>query len=206
MTISRSPDRREPAPAVGSGAPPVPASATPVRAAEDRIVLDALAIQRVTTRMAHEIRERNPDLDQIEVVAIAQGGVPVARMLAARLQEICGREIGIGELDVTLYRDDVVGRGKRPVPKRTRMPHSMTGKRVVLVDDVVFTGRTIRAAMDAVIDFGRPQGIQVACLVDRGHREFPIHVDFVGKNIPTAREEEVSLRVRPDGDYEVGVR
>jgi pyrimidine operon attenuation protein/uracil phosphoribosyltransferase len=169
-------------------------------------VLDFAAIQRVTTRMAHEIRERNADLAQVELVAIAQGGVPVARMLAQRLGEIAERAIEVGELDVTLYRDDVIGRGKRPVPRRTRMPDSVAGKRVVLVDDVVFTGRTIRAAMDAVIDFGRPQGIQVACLVDRGHREFPIQVDFVGKNIPTSQTEEVTLRMRPDGQYEVSVR
>ncbi len=169
-------------------------------------MLDAAGIQRVTTRMAHEIRERNPDLAQVELVAIAQGGIPVGRLLAQRLAEVAGREVGVGELDVTLYRDDVIGRGKRPVPRRTRMPDSVAGKRVVLIDDVVFTGRTIRAAMDAVIDFGRPQGIQVACLVDRGHREFPIQVDFVGKNIPTSRSEEVTLRMRADGEYEVSVR
>jgi pyrimidine operon attenuation protein / uracil phosphoribosyltransferase len=183
-----------------------PANVAIAAPGEERIVLDGPGIQRVTTRMAHEIRERNPDLGQIEIVAIVQGGLPIARMIAERLAEAAGREMAIGELDVTLYRDDVIGRGKRPVPRRTRMPDTVAGKRVVLVDDVVFTGRTIRAAMDAVIDFGRPQGIQVACLVDRGHREFPIQVDFVGKNIPTARGEDVSLRLRADGQYEVGVR
>jgi pyrimidine operon attenuation protein/uracil phosphoribosyltransferase len=196
---------------VGRSAPALDPTEPPGRdsaraAIGDRIVLDPAGVQRVTTRMAHEIRERNADLDQVELVGIAQGGLPVARMVAQRLGELSGREISIGELDVTLYRDDVLGRGKRPVPRRTRMPHSVAGKRIVLIDDVIFTGRTIRAAMDAVIDFGRPQAIQVACLIDRGHREFPIQVDFVGKNIPTARAEEVTLRMRADGEYEVSVR
>jgi pyrimidine operon attenuation protein/uracil phosphoribosyltransferase len=124
-------------------------------------------------------------------------------MLSARVHEFAAREVQHGCLDVTLYRDDVIGRGKRPVPQRTRMPFSVSGLRVVLVDDVVFTGRTIRAAMDAVIDFGRPEGIQVAALVDRGHRELPIQVDFVGKNIPTSRSERVVFRAAQDGDYEV---
>ena len=193
------------APANPSEVKTAPQAAT-AEPGSERIVLDPAAIQRVTTRIAHEIRERNPDLGQVELVAIVRGGLPVARMLADRLAEMAGREVAIGELDVTLYRDDVIGRGKRPVPRRTRMPDSVAEKRVVLIDDVVFTGRTIRAAMDAVIDFGRPQGIQVACLVDRGHREFPIQVDFVGKNLPTSRSEEVTLRARADGQYEVSVR
>jgi pyrimidine operon attenuation protein/uracil phosphoribosyltransferase len=112
----------------------------------------------------------------------------------------------MGVLDVTLYRDDVIGHGRRPTPGRSTMPSSVSGKHVVLVEDVVFTGRTVRAAMDAVIDFGRPAGIQVATLVDRGHRELPIRVDFVGKNIPTHRSEEVLLRGRDEGVLEVVVR
>ena len=171
-----------------------------------RVILDASGIQRAVTRIAHEILERNSDPDSIAVVGIVSGGVPIAEMLVSQLREIAGADIRLGSLDVTLYRDDVIGRGKRPLPKRTQIPFSVMGLRVVLVDDVVFTGRTIRAAMDAVIDFGRPDGIQVASLIDRGHRELPIQVDFVGKNIPTARAEQVAFQLDASGDYEVVLR
>ena len=170
-----------------------------------RVILEAAGIRRATRRMAHEILERNPAPESIALVAIVRGGVPVADMLAQALSEIAGRDVPQGALDVTLYRDDVIGHGMRPIPHKTRMPFSVTGKRVVLVEDVVFTGRTVRAAMDAVIDFGRPAAIQVATLVDRGHRELPIRVDFVGKNIPTARAEKVVLRQAASGEYEVVV-
>jgi pyrimidine operon attenuation protein/uracil phosphoribosyltransferase len=169
-----------------------------------RVVLDADGIRRVTTRIAHEIVERG-DPAPLALVAILDGGVLVADLIAEQLARIRDGSLERGELDVTLYRDDVIGRGKRPVPRRTRMPGTVTAKRVVLVDEVVFTGRTIRAAMDAVIDFGRPASIQVATLIDRGHRELPIQVDYVGKNIPTARGEEVVLRRGRSGDYEVVV-
>ncbi|MCZ6570064.1 MAG: bifunctional pyr operon transcriptional regulator/uracil phosphoribosyltransferase PyrR [Deltaproteobacteria bacterium] len=169
------------------------------------MILEAAGIRRATRRMAHEILERNPAPESIALVAIVRGGVPVADMLAQALSEIAGRDVPQGALDVTLYRDDVIGHGMRPIPHKTRMPFSVTGKRVVLVEDVVFTGRTVRAAMDAVIDFGRPEAIQVATLVDRGHRELPIRVDFVGKNIPTARAEKVVLRQAASGEYEVVV-
>jgi pyrimidine operon attenuation protein/uracil phosphoribosyltransferase len=177
-----------------------------------RVILDAAGIQRAVTRIAHEILERNRDPESIAIVGIVEGGVPIAQMLVRRLREIGGAEIRFGSLDVTLYRDDVIGRGRRPLPRRTQMPFSVLGLRVVLVDDVVFTGRTIRAAMDAVIDFGRPDGIQVAALVDRGHRELPIQVDYVGKNIPTSRAELVEFQPlasgQPDGgeDYQVVLR
>jgi pyrimidine operon attenuation protein / uracil phosphoribosyltransferase len=190
--------------------PPHSSATAPAREANreplSRVVLDPAGLSRAVRRMAHEIVERNPDLAQIALVAIIAGGVPVARMLAEALSEITGTRFPFGELDVTLYRDDVVGRALRPIPRRTRMPFSALRKRVVLVDDVVFTGRTIRAAMDAVIDFGRPEAIQVACLIDRGHRELPIQVDFVGKNIPTSRAEQVEVRPREGGEYEVRVR
>lgn len=196
-----------------AGSPPIPGAqpgdAEP-RSAEPRetgrVILDAAGIQRAVTRIAHEILERNTDPASVAVVGIVAGGVPIAEMLASRLREIGGSEVRLGSLDVTLYRDDVIGRGKRPLPKRTRIPFSVMGLRVVLVDDVVFTGRTIRAAMDAVIDFGRPEGIQVASLVDRGHRELPIQVDFVGKNIPTARAEQVAFQPDAGGGYEVVLR
>ena len=173
--------------------------------AKGRVVLDAAGIQRATTRIAHEILESHPDVSELVVVAIVRGGEPVAKLVTARLEELSTRTIPRGALDITLYRDDVVARGVRPMPRPTRMPFSVDGRRVVLVDDVMFTGRTIRAAMDAVLDFGRPASIQVATLVDRGHRELPIKVDFVGKNIPTARAEQVVLRKRADGELEVVV-
>jgi pyrimidine operon attenuation protein/uracil phosphoribosyltransferase len=173
--------------------------------APGRVVLDAAGIQRATTRIAHEILERQPDVSDLVIVAIVRGGEPVAKLVAAQLELLSERKIPQGALDITLYRDDVVARGVRPMPRPTRMPFSVEGKRVVLVDDVMFTGRTIRAAMDAVLDFGRPAAIQVATLVDRGHRELPIKVDFVGKNIPTARAERVVLRSRADGELEVAI-
>jgi pyrimidine operon attenuation protein/uracil phosphoribosyltransferase len=171
-----------------------------------RVVLDRKGIERATSRIAHEILERNKEARDLVLVAIREGGVPVAELLAERLREISEHEVPLGILDVTLYRDDVIGHGRRPVPRRSAMAVSVSGKAVVLVEDVVFTGRTVRAAMDAVIDFGRPAAIQVATLVDRGHRELPIRVDFVGKNIATHRSEEVVLRGREDGELEVVVR
>jgi pyrimidine operon attenuation protein/uracil phosphoribosyltransferase len=173
--------------------------------APGRVVLDAAGIQRATTRIAHEILERQSDVSDLVIVAIVRGGEPVAKLVTAQLEQLSERKIPQGALDITLYRDDVVARGVRPMPRPTRMPFSVDGKRVVLVDDVMFTGRTIRAAMDAVLDFGRPAAIQVATLVDRGHRELPIKVDFVGKNIPTARAERVVLRSRSDGELEVAI-
>jgi pyrimidine operon attenuation protein/uracil phosphoribosyltransferase len=171
--------------------------------ATGRVVLDAAGIQRATTRIAHEILERDADVSDLVVVAIVRGGEPVAKLVCAQLEQLAKHAVPLGALDITLYRDDVVARGVRPMPRPTRMPFSVDQKRVVLVDDVMFTGRTIRAAMDAVLDFGRPAAIQVATLVDRGHRELPIKVDFVGKNIPTARAERVVLRKRADGELEV---
>jgi pyrimidine operon attenuation protein / uracil phosphoribosyltransferase len=177
----------------------------PADATGGRVVLDAAGIQRATTRIAHEIWERNSGADDLCLVAIVRGGEPVAELVAAQLAELAQRPVPSGALDITLYRDDVIARGVRPMPRPTRMPFSVDKKRVVLVDDVMFTGRTVRAAMDAVLDFGRPAAIQVAVLVDRGHRELPIKVDFVGKNIPTSRAERVVLRVRADGELEVAI-
>jgi pyrimidine operon attenuation protein/uracil phosphoribosyltransferase len=183
--------------------PPAPA---PTRSGAAPVVLDAEGIRRATKRMAHEIAERDPDAGALVLVAIPRGGVPVAELIAAHLREITGRDVPLGTLDVTLYRDDVIARGYRPVPRPTRMGFRVGGKRVVLVDDVMFTGRTIRAAMDAILDFGRPAAIQVATLVDRGHRELPIKVDFVGKNVPTARSQQIVLQRDPQGELEVVIQ
>jgi pyrimidine operon attenuation protein/uracil phosphoribosyltransferase len=169
-----------------------------------RVVLDPAAIGRALTRIAHEIVERNPDAPVV-LVAIAEGGIPIGEQLAERLLNLRGEAVPLGVLDVTLYRDDVIVQRKRPLPRKTKMPEGVTGKRVILVEDVVSTGRTVRAAMDAVIDFGRPEAIQVATLVDRGHREFPIRVDYVGKNLPTALTERVVLRGKRSEELEVVV-
>ena len=195
MGVSRSP---------GSAPEGAPAQRSAAQAG-GRVVLDPAGIERATRRMAHEILERNREPSRLALVAIAAGGVPIGELLAARVAELHGAPVPLGTLDVTLYRDDVIGRGRRPIPHRTRMPFSANGMRIVLVEDVVFTGRTIRAAMDAMLDFGRPEAIQIATLVDRGHRELPIQVDFVGKNIPTARAEQVVLRACGGGGYEVAV-
>lgn len=155
-------------------------------------VLDADQLQRALTRVAHEIIERNRGLDEVVLVALQTGGVPIARRLTQLLFEIEGVDVALGTLDVALYRDDI---GLRPVMPEasTDIPVDLTGTIVVLVDDVLFTGRTIRAAMDALTDFGRPRAVQLAVVIDRGHRELPIRPDFVGKNLPTRRDEAVDV-------------
>lgn len=175
----------------------------------ERVVLDDVAIRRALVRISHELLERNESLDGLYLVAIPNGGVPLARQIAANLHDIAGAEVPVGILDTTLYRDDLVSRAERPPLRRTEMPSAVDGQVVVLVDDVVSTGRTIRAAMDALMDFGRPQAVQVVGLVDRGHRELPIRIDYVGKNLPTQRSERVELRGLSgalDGPLEVVVR
>lgn len=166
-----------------------------------RVVLDDLAISRALMRIAHEIIERNEDLSDLYLVGVPNGGVPLARQLAANLQEITGLDVVVGILDTTLYRDDLTGSGSRPPLRRTEMPSAVDDRVVILVDDVASTGRTIRAAMDALMDFGRPRAVQVVALVDRGHRELPIKIDYVGKNIPTKRAELVKLRAQ-NGSYQ----
>jgi len=167
--------------------------------ANGRIVLDDAAIRRALVRIAHEIVERNEQADRLYLVAIPNGGVPLARQLAENLKSIAGVELPVGVLDTTLYRDDLTRRGERPPLRKTEMPSAVDEKIVILVDDVANTGRTIRAAMDALMDFGRPRGVQVVALVDRGHRELPIRIDFVGKNIPTSQAERVVLQGRDGG-------
>lgn len=169
------------------------------RALRERVVLDDLGIRRAIVRIAHEVVERNEDLHGLYVVGIPNGGVPLARQLADALREITGLEVAVGILDTTLYRDDLTGSGERPQLRRTEMPSAVDDRIVVLVDDVFSTGRTVRAAMDALMDFGRPRAVQVVALVDRGHRELPIKIDYVGKNIPTSKQERVVLRGRDGG-------
>jgi len=162
-------------------------------AAPPRTLLDDTGIRRSLMRIAHEMVERVETPDRLYLVAIPNGGVPLARQLAANLAEIADLDVPVGVLDTTLYRDDLHSTGARPALRRTEMPSAVDERIVVLVDDVVKTGRTIRAAMDALMDFGRPRAVQVVGLVDRGHRELPIKLDYVGKNVPTQAEEDVRL-------------
>jgi pyrimidine operon attenuation protein/uracil phosphoribosyltransferase len=169
-----------------------------------RVVLDQEAIRRVLTRVAHEILEKNQGTDRLALVGIQTRGVYLSQRIAARIEEGEGVRLPCGEIDITLYRDDV-GRSRiRPEVRSTHIPFGVDDMQIVLVDDVFYTGRTVRAAMDALIDFGRPRSIQLAVLVDRGHRELPIRPDYVGKNLPTARSEHVYVRVSEcDGIDEV---
>jgi pyrimidine operon attenuation protein/uracil phosphoribosyltransferase len=162
-------------------------------------LLDREDIERAITRMAHEIIEKNKGVRSLCLVGIQRGGVHLAKRLAVKLREIEGKNIPVGALDIALYRDDISVRKEQPVVRRTQVPCEINNKKVVLVDDVLFTGRSIRAAMDAVMDMGRPSSIQLAVLVDRGHRELPIKADFVGKNVPTSLDETVQVRLAEDG-------
>ena len=168
-------------------------------AASGSVVLDDTGIRRALMRIAHEIVERNQDLGRLYLVAVPNGGIPLARQLAENLRQIADADVTVGILDTTLYRDDLISRGERPRLRRTEMPSVVDDRIVVLVDDVASTGRTIRAAMDALMDFGRPRAVQVVALVDRGHRELPIRIDYVGKNIPTQIGDSVQLRGEDGG-------
>lgn len=165
-------------------------------------VLDESGIQRAVTRIAHEILERNQGTKDLLIVGIRTRGVFLAERLQKQIQSIENTEVGLGMLDITLYRDDLGEIGPNPNVKETELPHDVSGKIVVLVDDVLFTGRTIRAALDAVIDYGRPKEIQLAVLIDRGHRELPIKADYVGKNIPTSRDQQVILKLAEKDDVD----
>lgn len=156
-------------------------------------ILDSKDIKRVIRRIAHEIIEKNKGIENLCLVGIQIGGVILAQRLASQIESIEGGKIGVGALDITLYRDDINIKKEQPVVKTTDIPFSITDKTVVLVDDVLFTGRSIRAAMDALIDFGRPAYIQLAVLIDRGHRELPIRADYAGKNIPTSLNERIDV-------------
>jgi pyrimidine operon attenuation protein / uracil phosphoribosyltransferase len=169
-------------------------------------VMDADRMSRAPTRIAHEILERNRGLDELALIGIRTRGVPLARRLARTLKDINGDEVPTGALDITLYRDDLMRHpvGPQPLVRRTEIPFSIDDRKIMLVDDVLYTGRTIRAALDALIDFGRPRVIQLIALVDRGHRELPIKADYVGKNIPTSLKQSVQVRLQEiDGTDEI---
>jgi pyrimidine operon attenuation protein / uracil phosphoribosyltransferase len=173
------------------------------------VVLDADRISRSLTRIAHEILERNRGVDELALVGIRTRGVPLARRLAGIIRDVGRHEVPTGALDITLYRDDLMRTavGAQPVIRKTEIPFSIDDKRILLVDDVLYTGRTIRAALDALIEFGRPKAIQLVVLVDRGHRELPIKADYVGKNIPTSLSQSVQVRLMEiDGRDEVEIQ
>jgi pyrimidine operon attenuation protein/uracil phosphoribosyltransferase len=163
--------------------------------------MDAAEIGRALTRIAHEILERNKGAERIAFVGIAARGDDLARRLATEIERIEGTRVPVGALDITFYRDDIGMRAEAPEVHETRVDFDINGRTVVLVDDVLFSGRTIRSAMDALVDFGRPSAIQLAVLVDRGHRQLPIRADFVGKNVPTRVDEDVRVAIREvDGE------
>ena len=172
------------------------------------IVMDSDRVSRSLARIAHEILERNRTLDDVVLIGIRARGVPIAERLSRELRGLSGADVPVGTLDITLYRDDLMHHpeGPQPLVRRTDIPFSIDGRLVLLVDDVLFTGRTIRSAFDALIDFGRPRAIQLVVLVDRGHRELPIRADYVGRNIPTSQQQSVNVRLfEIDGRDEVEV-
>ncbi|HEY0888896.1 MAG TPA: bifunctional pyr operon transcriptional regulator/uracil phosphoribosyltransferase PyrR [Nocardioides sp.] len=172
---------------------------------EGRVVLDADDIARALTRISHELLEKNRGAEGLLLLGLHTRGVPLARRLADRIESVEGSRVAVGSLDVTMYRDDLRSHPTR-TPHRTEVPAAIDGKTVVLVDDVLYSGRTIRAALDAISDLGRPAVVRLAVLVDRGHRELPIRADHVGKNLPTARTERVAVRLaETDGTDEVRI-
>lgn len=168
---------------------------------EKVLILDNEGIRRSLMRIAHEIIEKNKGTEDIILVGIRRRGVPLAERLSRIIREIEGTLVSVGKLDITLYRDDLTALGDQPVVHGTDIHEGITGKKIILVDDVLYTGRTVRAAMDAIIDLGRPQNIQLAVLVDRGHRELPIRADYIGKNVPTSKKEVVHVMLNEiDGE------
>lgn len=173
---------------------------------DEKVVLQEEDVRRSLTRIAHEIAERNPDPDAIAVVGIHSRGAVLGRRLKALLDGMLPVSVPFGDLDIGFYRDDVVQRPDAPVVHASHVDFDVTGKTIVIVDDVLYTGRTVRAAIEALFDYGRPQRVQLAVLADRGHRELPIRPDYVGKNLPTSRFEHVHVRVREtDGVDEVTI-
>ncbi len=169
---------------------------------QERTILNSQDIEKALKRLSHQILERNSAPAKIALVGVQTRGIPLAKRIKAILQGISQTEIPLGELDITLYRDDLTTIGPKPVVKKTKIEFDINQKIIILVDDVLFTGRTVRAALDQIMDFGRPQKIQFLVLIDRGHRELPFRADFVGKNIPTAKNQivEVKLKETDAGD------
>jgi pyrimidine operon attenuation protein/uracil phosphoribosyltransferase len=172
-----------------------------------RSIMSPQDIRRALTRIAHEIVERNRGTEELALIGIVRRGVPLAKRIATHIKDFEGDEVPVGNLDITLYRDDLATIGPQPVVRATNIPFDISDKVLVLVDDVLYTGRTVRAALDSIIDFGRPRLIQLAVLVDRGHRELPIRADYVGKNVPTSRTEIVEVELEEhDGAERVSIR
>lgn len=162
---------------------------------EKAIIMDADQMDRAIKRIAHELLEKNKSLDNAVILGIRTRGVPLAERLVKAIKEIHGIDVPIGTLDINLYRDDLTALTEQPVIHQTIIPTGVKGKKIILVDDVLFTGRTIRAALDSVIDIGRPENIQLVVMVDRGHRELPIRADYVGKNVPTSKKEKIDVQL-----------
>jgi pyrimidine operon attenuation protein / uracil phosphoribosyltransferase len=169
-------------------------------AKQEKLVMDASEVARAVTRIAHEILERNKGTQNLALVGIRTGGVYLAHRLVKRMFEIERVQVPSGELDITLYRDDLSMRKDQPILRKTTIPFDISDLKIVLVDDVFFTGRTIRAAMDGLMDLGRPAEIQLAVLVDRGHRQLPIRANYIGKNVPTSRDEVVQVFLEEEGE------
>lgn len=166
------------------------------------IVLDQEGIKKTLKRLAHEILEKNEKMDELVIIGIKTRGAYLAERIAKNIQKIKGQEVPLGAVDITMYRDDLTEVAEQPVVHSTEINFDITGKKIILVDDVLYTGRTVRCALDELIDFGRPANIQLAVLIDRGHRELPIRPDFTGKNIPTSEKESVEVKLEETDDKE----
>jgi pyrimidine operon attenuation protein/uracil phosphoribosyltransferase len=176
-----------------------------VIAMEKAKIMDESSIMRAITRIAHEIIEKNKGIENLALIGIQRRGVPLAQRIAKKIAEVEGKEVPVGILDITFYRDDLSLMAEHPVLNGTEIDFVINDKLIVLVDDVLYTGRTVRAAIDALMDIGRPEAIQLAILIDRGHRELPIRADYVGKNVPTSRKEEVQVKMKEIDDTDAVV-
>ena len=212
LTRSREAGKESVAPACPRPSPDAAEPMSQAGVSAEKVLLDGEAIQRSLARIAHEVVEANPELEQVALVGIHTRGVPLAQRLRRLISEFSGQEVRLGSVDITFYRDDVQVRGgeapihAQPVVRATKLDFPLEGMTCVLVDDVLYTGRTIRAAIEALFDYGRPQRVQLAVLCDRGHRELPFRPDYVGKNLPTAREERANVRLEEvDGTDEVTI-
>ncbi|MDP2891763.1 MAG: bifunctional pyr operon transcriptional regulator/uracil phosphoribosyltransferase PyrR [Bacillota bacterium] len=173
---------------------------------EKTLIMDAQAVERALVRIAHEIMEKNRGAEDLALVGIQRRGVPMAQRIAGIIEAAEGKKVPVGVLDITWYRDDLSTLAEHPIINGTDIPFRVTGKKIVLIDDVLFTGRTVRAAIDALVDNGRPECIQLAVLIDRGHRELPFRADYVGKNVPTSKDETVNVSMaETDGEDKVAL-